>query len=322
MKNEDSSAKKRRRVSARHEEQAILTSLAASESRDYDYISDTLKARPDLTTYIARLLRDGALDKALNSRSQPIVPDTLGKKLPPRCKRLRNLAPKFVTTLLDDFAGAQITVPSNADGSLGKPLGRELQLEMLQFALHASLDTPLPTQHRSAGYEGPLQSVLRRRYIDMGGRLRGKTANDFKNGNFGYFVWSPTDAIRVTLLTGEKVSLNISVDFISQVSDWRVQDGWKVETSTLRSDSMDAAINLWPKVKQQFPDSSLLDLASEIEYPDAANAFPLAESVNESTPTSPAASIDGGAGRGSSQPSVAVRAGARSSVEPVPPTSS
>lgn len=84
-KSVDDSAKKRRRVSATNEEQAILTAVAASESRDYDYITDTLKARPDLTTYIARLLRDGALDKALNARAAPTVPDSLGKKIASAC---------------------------------------------------------------------------------------------------------------------------------------------------------------------------------------------------------------------------------------------
>lgn len=225
--------------------------------------------------------------------------------------------------MLDDFAGKQITILINADGSLGKPLSRELQLDMLEFALHASLDTPLPMQHRSAAYEGPLQAVLRRRYQDMGSRLNDKAAQDFHNGNFGFFVWQATDPTRVTLLFGEKISLNISAEFIAQVSDWRVQQGWKTEVSTLRSDRMDAALSLWPKVKQQFPDSSLASLATDIECPDAADTFPSTDGAVETTPTSPAGStLDSrAAARGAETPPIAIRAGGRPAVSPVVPES-
>lgn len=89
-------ASKKRRVSAHTEESALLTSIAASESRDYDYIVSTIKEETDLASYIARLLRDGVLQKALATRAAPSLPSELGKKLPARCKKFRHLSPRQI----------------------------------------------------------------------------------------------------------------------------------------------------------------------------------------------------------------------------------
>lgn len=151
------SASKRRRVSAATEESALLTSIAASKTRDYDYICATIKDQSELSSYIARLLRDGALNRALASRSAPTISAELGKKLPARTKRMRHLSYKFLSTFFDKVAQHPLYEPAD-DGRPLWTMNREIQLDLMQFVLHVWADAEIPHTHAGSGYEEPLMS--------------------------------------------------------------------------------------------------------------------------------------------------------------------
>lgn len=269
---------KRRRVSAANEEAALLKSLSSSESRDFDFVCDSIRDRPELTAYIARLLRDGVLEKALATKTAKL-PAELGRQLPARCKRIRNLAPRFIMEFFESLeTRGPLQQPQEYDDNQLRSwkMSKEVINDVLQFALHAWIDCKLPEKHRGSNFEGPLIAVLKARYEAMGSRLANIDWTDIRDGKIGFFVWNEADPTKVTMLGGHVISLNIDAAFMRQARDWKIQRNCSIDQAILVSEELDASFELWPKVIKQYSaqECPIGDFAEEFEYPNAADDFP------------------------------------------------
>ena len=65
------------------------------EKQDLQFVVNGFKKSPSLVPWIASLMREGVLLRSLSMKMEGSQPMALGRKLPPKCKRLRNLPPRF-----------------------------------------------------------------------------------------------------------------------------------------------------------------------------------------------------------------------------------
>ena len=154
---------KRARVEASLES-GLAGGLATGHARDIQYITKFLseESQEKMANYLAGLLRDGMMDRALAKATAASAPQVLGKKLPSKIKKLKSLPNAFE----ESWVRRQVLVlaeDEDAEDYTDDYLDLEEQQvnDLMGFGLNCDLETcNLPTEFVGWGYEKPMMAVL------------------------------------------------------------------------------------------------------------------------------------------------------------------
>ena len=155
---------------SRHSEMEIVSVLAKSfesgEQMDFDYVLSTLKADPKTTKYISRVLRSGAVHKAMLKIEATEFSAELGKRLCKNAICTAGFTKSFKFQLL------MLLTSTHRDAwELWDDVPDERIAATLSFGLAMRLDSMLPYTHARSEYEGPMMAVLAHRHRELGQRL-------------------------------------------------------------------------------------------------------------------------------------------------------
>lgn len=240
------------------------------EKSDLQFLIKGFEQNYSLVPWLASLMRDGILDKNLRMKQVGAQHIELGKKLPVKCRRLRNLPPRFWNLL---WLNLWKVAPSEKKGD---KLSLEQHLGLAQWALRLTEDAELPTRHKSSQYEGPLLAVMKARHESLGGRLQDFTPDAFKNGGYGYFTLPVPFKGQVKLTNGATVEV-ISEAQAATATDWEIHEGYNLDAA-LVSVSLQFSQGLFCIARRTLKEADLNSAFAphdqSFEMPNAADMFP------------------------------------------------
>lgn len=256
------------------------TYINSATDKDRTYIIRCMDDKPQLVDKIARMLRDGTLEEAIEkAAAEETKPATdLGKALGKQTKHFKKLGPVFLQQFLEFLekhgpkqveAGSFKVVAKNTEG---ETVGPTQVQEILTFLLDVEGKLRLPSAHRHSDYTTPLLKVLCRRYVDCGARLQ-HFAGRLKNGaELGFFTWSLESApsqVRYNLSPETVIRLPIDTAEFKPENEWRLVSNFSRDAS-LVSDALGRNFKLFDWLKRQNPNVDLSGLlkVAPFEYPD------------------------------------------------------
>mmetsp|Transcript_111630 Transcript_111630/g.240657 ORF Transcript_111630/g.240657 Transcript_111630/m.240657 type:complete len:308 (+) Transcript_111630:55-978(+) len=256
--------KKRMRSDALNQ-RGMMGMFESTEHADLAYINLCLQNKPTLIPYLASLLRDGSMERALTSKLLGPLPESLGKALSFRCKRMRNLPPRFWVLLWGRVC------PDVVRDSV-ENLTALQHMHLAEFALEMAPDVALPTLHKSSGYEGPLLAVFMARLQDKGDRIKNITRDQVDSMKYGYFHFNP-ETKELKYMSGEIMNPGITEEQWSRAADWCLTSNHNLDAA-LASDSLGHVTKLFKLAANQGVQNLPCSHAQEFEHSDAANDFP------------------------------------------------
>ena len=259
----------------------LLDMFDGVEKQDLAFVVNGFKKSPSLLPWIASLMREGVLLRSLSMKMEGTQPMALGRKLPPKCKRLRNLSPRFWELLwVNIWATAE-------DFQLKEnKLTVEEHQSLAEWGLRVVLDAFIPSSHKAACYEGPLIAVLVARHVAVGSPFAGLTMSKVLKKIIGYFHLGHGFAESGEVIVNGRKGLTISA-VSSEVA--RSTDDWKLEEITnfdarLVSANLSFSQGLFTLLHRQHPSVAEEYGAHDdaFEYPDAADSFPDPKAYDQS----------------------------------------
>lgn len=129
----------------RSAESGLDNLLVRTGHADRAYVDKALDDKPELVAVVARMLRDGDIEKALARQEAKTVVAKLGKALPQKSKKLKGLPPRVWKALLHKLAG--LDQGSNFEPDGAEALTDTQRMNLCLFALNTTSDAELPTKH-------------------------------------------------------------------------------------------------------------------------------------------------------------------------------
>ena len=208
---------KRRRHSEMEIVSGLVKSFEAGEQMDFDYVLATLKAEPKTTKYIARVLRSGAVHKAMLKTEATELAVELGKRLGKKAICMAGCTKSFKFQLL-----MLLTSTHREAWELWDDVPDERIAATLAFGLAMRLDSMLPYTHARSEYEGPMMAVLAHRHHELGQRLLNLTPARVMS--IGYFAHdSAGEPLKIhSFLHKADFDLQFSIEFMRKASDWMI----------------------------------------------------------------------------------------------------
>lgn len=288
---------KKRKMCAAQIEQSLTNTMVSQKDRDISYVTEVLHdSGAQLSQYLAGLLRDGVIQRAMERAQAPVTPVELGKPLPAKLRRYACLPPKFKLALVVRLNKAlrDMTAPdaqeASVDGevasdlasgsgdgraSAGSGVACELSEGVLDaaiaFALNKDLETPIPQGHLGARFENPLLDVLAERAHAMGDRLENVSVEDLQSMSFGHFTWDRKTPNKVMALSGQSVKISLSAEMLTEMPDLQIADNWSFQAALI-SASTGYRQSLHMLLKTQFQ-HVFPDPQAGFEYPAAAEKY-------------------------------------------------
>ena len=205
---------------SRHSEMEIVSVLAKSfesgEQMDFDYVLSTLKADPKTTKYISRVLRSGAVHKAMLKIEATEFSAELGKRLGKNAICTAGFTKSFKFQLL------MLLTSTHRDAwELWDDVPDERISATLAFGL-AMQHSMLPYTHARSEYEGPTMAVLAHRHHELGQRLLNLIPA--RAMSIGYFAHDLAgEPLKITsFLHKADFDLPFSIEFMRKASDWMI----------------------------------------------------------------------------------------------------
>lgn len=267
----NSSAKRRRQGSSALAKGVDIL-LEGSSSKDRAYILACLDSRPQLLPFIASMLRDGDIDRALQRRNQQQIAAVLGNKLGAKVKKHRHLSPKFVDKAIETLAGRKV-FDDAADGKARNAPTASKKLEVLMFALHTLPDTALPTGHKHDRYEGALLKVMASRHTAMGERIKGLSWEKFDD--IGFWGWAPSTPtiVQCKLDPSLKLRLPFAADFMKALKGVHIKANYDLASAALTATADGFSQALAPLLATQNPQHKWASTSADYADKHAADEF-------------------------------------------------
>lgn len=240
------------------------------EKSDLNFLMRGFQANSSLVPWLASLMRDGILEKTLRLKQVGAQHTELGKKIPEKCRRLKNLPPRYWSLL---WLNLWKEPPSEKRADR---LTAEENLGLAQWALRLSPDALLPTNHKSSSYEGPLLAVMKARHEALGCRLQKFTTAAFKRGDYGYFTLPEPFIGKVSITGGHTIEV-VSTPRAAEATDWQIQEPYNLDAA-LVSETLQFCQGLLCIARRTMPPADFAAIFAphddEFEMPRAADMFP------------------------------------------------
>ena len=251
-----------------------------------------------MVPYLASMLRNGTLKKAIQVMCEHDVQIELGKKLGSKCRRMLNLSRRFkrditklVMTLVPQGQEPPAILDEDAQADeeqKWKDLEDEDVNNIFNYAFGASDHVDLPSQHCHSSYEGPLTCVLIERYKFCKYRMFNFDVDSIRQ--WGYFDYpckgQPSTKVYCTL-SGTYAEVMYKDDVMDAANEWTIVNNMSMRAQ-LYSNVLNARVDLAPLFKRA--GVKIPDVEAEFEYPDAAERFkgvnvPELDATPESSPS-------------------------------------
>lgn len=155
--------------------------LDNSIDNDIAYTKAEMNARREIVAPIARMIRDGVIERRLPAQATTETGPVLGRKLGVGCRLFSKIGIKIWRKYFSKIC-LQLTA------HLQDNISEDQLINIGCFSFGVQKSTRLPSTHINAEYELPLLEAMHRRYNELGDRLHGLTNEGFATC-FGYFSW-------------------------------------------------------------------------------------------------------------------------------------
>ena len=229
---------KRRKVSQKIVDSGVDHLLDNTEDKDRVYINKMLDEKHhSVTSFLAGMLRDGEVEKALERKQQTQVMHLLGPKMPDRLQGflLKHFTRRYCRELVDLFIGSNLFPPGEKSVEL---CDDETYLGLVMYAIHGIGNMPVPIDHACSGYEEPMKLVHMQRYnqVSQGApRLEGLTPDT--TNDYVHYKRDPEDVtmVNLTLRPDCRIELPWTCQTIQKYSDWKLEEAYCYSSASIRS---------------------------------------------------------------------------------------
>lgn len=251
---------------------ALVASATGQTERDAGFINVELrKADAGLAAYIAGLLRDNVLQKALK-QSMSFLPTELGKRLPSKARKIKSMPPAVKLEFLLRECPA---VKSGYDERIGQKgfdgIPEEKCDSAIEYGLGTSITAPLSKNLHGHSWSNPLLAVWSTRHSERGSPLRSVTWDNIMDGTIGYFSWQAAEGTKVTCSFGE-LTLNLTTEQLNGMPDLKLVNNSNAGAS-LVAESVGYSQNLHLLLKNQLSKTMDILLDKPFEHPEATKQF-------------------------------------------------
>jgi hypothetical protein len=240
------------------------------EKSDLAFLMRGFGSNPELVPWLASLMRDGVLEKTLHAKLVGGQHIELGKKLPEKSKRLRNLPPRFFNVL---WLNLWKDAPSLARAD---KMSMEDHVGLAQWSLRLTADSEIPIEHKSSEYEGPLLAVFKARHCEVGSRLQDFTTEKFKMQAYGYFKL-PNPFVGTVSVGSQHMVKVIAPERAAEASDWEIHECYNFDAALI-SVSLQYSQGLLCIARSNLStedyENVFVNHDSKFELPNAADMFP------------------------------------------------
>ena len=264
---------------------------------DIDYVSRTLvSGGPKLASFVASMLRDGQIQKALASKEESAWKAAAGKKLADRVRKMRHVPAKFAKEFVVEALGKN---PAIKDDGTELAVDPRVWVEQMAYGLRVTLDVEIPQAHDSPRHEGALRMVFHARAEDVNlkERLRGLTPENI--GSYGAYFVDPANPRQVVprYMPSKIIQLTCWPEAYFNDAECRleVERNDSIFDAVVRIYPFDGSQSLWSLFRIQFPDWETFPFQVDnegFEFPDAAKILRDMRSggggASASTPAPPA----------------------------------
>jgi hypothetical protein len=218
------SDQQKRKRSQGQVEASIAGGMEGQHERDTSFIKKFLEPteRHRLAAYVAGLLRDGILERAMTKAESANAPQALGKKLPKKIRRLKAFPPSFkLKWTMDHADGLFVDKPAGADLTIDDfQIPLTLVDKLCEYLLCYDADNlDVPTDFIGADFEKPMVAQWDARAKVRGKTLNGLTRDNMLAGKFGFFKWDKASPLDVGCDDGSKFKLTFDPKFIAEMTD-------------------------------------------------------------------------------------------------------
>lgn len=264
--------------------------LGSSSAADKTFVDKYLADHPELISVIARMCRDGDIERALARQEAKSITAQLGKALLAKAKKMKGLPPRLWKLLFNAMVGLspdEAFEPKNAEA-----LSDQQRANLCMFALNCTGETEIPSSHPGAGYEGPLMEVLKQVCTDNGNRLAGITYPLARS--WGWVQLAANDPTKVVVQWGNplaalQLSLPYPAEFLRTLN-LTIEDNCFITQARLTDTTSGFTQLVYPLLQAQHPGHTIKQDDSPIERPLAAASF---ASVLNSSPAKSESSAGG-----------------------------
>lgn len=273
---------KKRRTSAATATNSLSTLFDATNTSDLDFVMNYLKEETNLLPYLASMCRDGSLKRALAAKLLGNAPQALGRCLPERIKKFRNLLPRVLNAVWKEVMDEDSFETDASSFAL------ETQEKLSEFAFRVNKDVLVPTSHKAARYEAPMVMVLVQRITDNGNPIRALTRQMIESHNFGYFTNLGSSNIR--MFDGSEFTVDMTPEQYNRANDWVIENNCSLRAS-LSSARTGRSISLVIEAQRAgFGAVFEFNPMVPFEYPDLCNGFPEPPQTFDASPSASASS--------------------------------
>jgi hypothetical protein len=233
-------AKKARKVGDQQAVTALCSALSHGDAADEAFVMKCTQRADGATRALASLLRNGTVQKAID-RHHYTEMQALGKHLPPSCTTIASLPKNFKWKLFWDCV------------KMDSPISEEFVCSdrdiasKLNYALHCTLLTKLPTTHCNPDFEAPLGAVLQDIYKQNGNRLGTLTVDNFKE--CGYWSFDKAKNTMTHRPSNHTFGTRIENATLDEADDWKIDDP-AVFDASLSSESSGAMYKILAMAKK------------------------------------------------------------------------
>lgn len=270
----------------------LAESLQSSESvqheSDKQFILDSIQCQDkDLVPYIANLLRNGGIRRAVTALSSHEMLAVKGRELSPSVQHFRKtLGIELMWEMLNCWEPAVFSdeLWTAAEWS------RDDLIKKICFALNVKEGERLPSLSPELRYTKVLVEYCGVRYIQMGRRFRNWKLGD----SWGYFGKVPNSTtVRLLVLPAggneETPEPEVAIATMGSGDDWTIKHNHSLMDAIVESVEEDSVVNLAGRFKKQGhalpPPPTLEWNIDPKDWPEAMrNTFSAADTESEATP--------------------------------------
>ena len=217
---------RRQKTAARKTDGGLSAIAVTNGTLENEYIQDFLQHKPQLRTWLCGIMRNGLLEKAMQSGS--ITRDVAGhgkafwREPNGNWRQLTSTnAIKILNRCLKKDFNPWFSGQDD-------PLPRPVAIKAAHFILGVSKLTPVPKGSGDSpvfSQEGPVLTLCEARFVEVGERLK----PDIKKGKLDkacdYFAWRNPEQPLEGVVCNVQQSVQIRLPFeLSMASDWDVED--------------------------------------------------------------------------------------------------
>jgi hypothetical protein len=235
------------------------------------YIHDKCIGKPELTSFVASMLRDGVVQHAFDRKKQSSLVVTLGCKLGPRVKRFKLLPKALRKQFIEELIDKSFNVNSGEE-----PITTEAFRRAVVVALRVTKETQLPRKHAFPEYYSPMLCVLHARALDVDAAARVQSLSVHNIEVFGVYchaLGGDKREVECLCAPSKPITLRFDEDSYSDDAEYLIHDNDSQYEAVVECVTTGSKQNLWQLFSKQYLDVNAPADNEWFEYVHAADGL-------------------------------------------------